>query len=60
MPVSIYFKSKHFFRIVLIGLLMVGFCAPIASGADKININTADKESLNTEKTTRFKPPKRS
>lgn len=50
MPKSINFRSKQFFRIVLIGWLIVGFCAPIALGADKVNINTAGKEQLMTLK----------
>jgi len=43
-------RSQNFFKIVLIGLLVFGFCVPIASGADKVNINTGDKEQLMTLK----------
>lgn len=39
-------KSGHFFRIVLIGLLIFGFCTSVAVGADTVNINTADREQL--------------
>lgn len=50
MPISNNFRPKTIFRIFLIGLLIVGFCVPIASGADKVNINTGDKEQLMTLK----------
>jgi competence protein ComEA len=43
-------RSRNFFKIVLIALLVFAFCAPIASGADKVNINTAGKEQLVTLK----------
>lgn len=50
MPISNNFRSKTFFRTLLIGLLIFSFCVPIASGADKVNINTGDKEQLMTLK----------
>jgi competence protein ComEA len=50
MPISNNFRPKKVFRVVLIGLLIFGFCVPIASGADKVNINTGDKEQLMTLK----------
>jgi competence protein ComEA len=50
MSISANFRSKRIFRIILIGLLVFGFCVPIASAADKVNINTADKEQLMTIK----------
>jgi competence protein ComEA len=37
-------------KIFLVGLLMLGSLAPAVSGADKVNINTADKEQLMTLK----------
>jgi competence protein ComEA len=43
-------RARNYFKIVLIVLLVLGFCAPIASGADKVNINTGDKEQLMTIK----------
>lgn len=43
-------KIKTMLKIVLVGLLMLGFLAPAVSGTDKVNINTADKEQLMTLK----------
>ncbi|MCF8093609.1 MAG: helix-hairpin-helix domain-containing protein [Desulfotignum sp.] len=37
-------------KVALIGLLVLGFLVPAASGAGKVNINTADKEQLVTLK----------
>jgi competence protein ComEA len=42
--------SSHFLKIALIGLLLLGFLLPVASAADKVNINTADKGQLVTLK----------
>jgi competence protein ComEA len=42
--------SKNILKIALIGLLVLGFFVPAASGSDKVNINTADKEQLVTLK----------
>ncbi|MFO7913991.1 MAG: helix-hairpin-helix domain-containing protein [Desulfotignum sp.] len=44
------FKLNTMLKIALVGLLMLGFLAPVVSGADKVNINTADKEQLMTLK----------
>lgn len=47
------FKSNgsiQYLKIVLIGLLMLGFLVPVVSGSDKVNINSADKEQLMTMK----------
>lgn len=41
---------KHFLKIALIVFLLMGFLMPVASAADKVNINTADKEQLVTLK----------
>lgn len=43
-------RSNNFWKIVLIGLLIFGFCTPIVSGAGKVNINTAQKQELTTLK----------
>jgi competence protein ComEA len=42
--------SRNFLKIALIGMLVLGFLVPAVSGADKVNINTADKEQLMTLK----------
>ena len=44
------FKPNTMLKIALVGLLMLGFLAPAVSGADKVNINNADKEQLMTLK----------
>jgi competence protein ComEA len=41
-------KTKTCVKIVLIGLLLLGFMVPAATGADKVNINTDSKEQLMT------------
>ncbi len=41
-------KSKAYVKIILIGLLLLGFMVPAATGADKVNINTDSKEQLMT------------
>ena len=43
-------KIKTYAKIVLIGLLMLGFMVPVVSGAGKVNINTDGKEQLITLK----------
>lgn len=35
-------------KMVLIGLLLIGFMVPAATGAGKVNINTDSKEELMT------------
>lgn len=42
--------SKNRLKLALIGLLVLCFFVPAVSGADKVNINTADKEQLVTLK----------
>lgn len=41
-------RKMHFVKIVLIGLLLLGFMVPAATGAGKVNINTDSKEQLMT------------
>jgi competence protein ComEA len=43
-------RSTNMLKIALIGLLMLGFLVPAASGTGKVNINTAEKEQLVTLK----------
>lgn len=43
-------KTKVYVKIVLIGLLLLGFMLPVVSGAGKVNINTDGKEQLMTLK----------
>lgn len=50
MAISSKIHAKKFFKIVLIGFLIFGFCVPIVSGAVKVNINTAEKQELTTLK----------
>lgn len=41
-------QKINFVKIVLIGLLLLGFMVPAATGAGKVNINTDSKEQLTT------------
>ncbi len=41
-------RKINFVKIALIGLLLLGFMVPAATGADKVNINTDSKEQLMT------------
>ncbi len=40
--------SKNYVKIVLIGLLMLGFLVPAVAATGKVNINTDGKEQLMT------------
>jgi competence protein ComEA len=41
---------KNMLKVVLAGLLVFSFLVPVVYGADKVNINTADKQQLMTLK----------
>ena len=41
-------RKQNFFKIILIGVLLLGFMVPAATGAGKVNINTDSKEQLMT------------
>lgn len=48
--VSSRFSSKKFLKVLLIGMLVLGFLVPAVHSAGKVNINTAPKEALMTLK----------
>ncbi|HKK99527.1 MAG TPA: helix-hairpin-helix domain-containing protein [Desulfotignum sp.] len=41
-------QKRNFAKMVMIGLLLLGFMVPVATGAGKVNINTDSKEQLMT------------